>query len=107
VAGPERPDRGVYGITTAAELSGVAVPTLRLHERRGLLDPDRTHGWDPPVQPRRPGAPRAHRGPVADGVNLTGIAYILALQTQNTTLSSTNTDRQKENTSLRATGTTP
>jgi MerR family transcriptional regulator/heat shock protein HspR len=104
---PERTDRGVYGITTAAELAGVAVPTLRLYERRGLLDPDRTQGGtrryspDDLVRLERIGAL------VADGVNLTGIAHILALQTQNTTLSSTNTELQKENTRLRATGRTP
>jgi hypothetical protein len=41
--GPD-PDRGVYGITTAADLVGLGVQTLRLYEARGLLEPDRTAG---------------------------------------------------------------
>ena len=41
-----RPDaeRGVYGITVAAELVGMGVQTLRLYEARGLLEPDRKIG---------------------------------------------------------------
>jgi MerR family transcriptional regulator/heat shock protein HspR len=98
----ERTDRGVYGITTAAELAGVAVPTLRLYERRGLLTPSRTNGGtrrysqDDLTRLGRIGTL------VADGVNLTGIAQILTLQTTNTTLASTNKDLTVENTRLRA-----
>ncbi|EID81558.1 MerR family transcriptional regulator [Rhodococcus opacus RKJ300 = JCM 13270] len=39
-----RSGRGVYGITVAAELSGVAIQSLRLYERFGLLTPFRTAG---------------------------------------------------------------
>ena len=94
----ERTDRGVYGITTTAELTGVAVPTLRLYERRGLIDPERTNGGtrrysqDDLTLLGRIGAL------VADGVNLTGVAQILALQTANTTLRSTNENLVHENT---------
>ena len=35
---------GVYVISVAAELAGVHPQTLRIYERRGLLDPDRTSG---------------------------------------------------------------
>lgn len=38
------PDRGVYGISVAAELSGVPVQSLRLYERHGLLAPARSQG---------------------------------------------------------------
>ena len=41
--GPE-PDHGVYSISVAAELSGVAVQSLRLYERNGLLTPTRSEG---------------------------------------------------------------
>ena len=37
-------DRGVYGITVAAELSGAPLQSLRLWERHGLLSPARTDG---------------------------------------------------------------
>ena len=37
-------DRGVYGISVAAELVGLEAQSLRLYEARGLLTPDRTGG---------------------------------------------------------------
>jgi MerR family transcriptional regulator/heat shock protein HspR len=38
------PARGVYAISVAAELVGIDPQSLRLYERRGLLDPARTSG---------------------------------------------------------------
>jgi MerR family transcriptional regulator/heat shock protein HspR len=102
VALRERTDQGVYGITTTAELAGIAVPTLRLYERRGLLTPSRTSGGtrrysqDDLTRLERIGIL------VAAGVNLTGIAHILTLQTTNTTLRTTNEDLALENARLRA-----
>jgi len=44
----DRPDgrtnRAVYVISVAAELAGVHPQTLRIYERKGLLDPARTLG---------------------------------------------------------------
>jgi MerR family transcriptional regulator/heat shock protein HspR len=37
-------DRGVYIISVAAELAGVHPQTLRIYERKGLLQPFRTSG---------------------------------------------------------------
>ena len=37
-------DRGVYGISVAAELVGMGMQNLRLYEARGLLEPARTDG---------------------------------------------------------------
>ncbi|MGN6751348.1 MAG: MerR family DNA-binding transcriptional regulator, partial [Intrasporangium sp.] len=37
-------DRGVYGISVAAELVGMSAQSLRFYEARELLDPDRTAG---------------------------------------------------------------
>ena len=37
-------DRGVYVISVAAELAGVHAQTLRMYERKGLLNPQRTPG---------------------------------------------------------------
>lgn len=39
-----RSARGVYGISVAAELSGIGPQTLRLYERWGLVNPSRTAG---------------------------------------------------------------
>ena len=41
---PDREHRAVYVISVAAELAGVHPQTLRIYERRGLLDPARTGG---------------------------------------------------------------
>ena len=38
------PERGLYGITVAADLVGMGVQNLRLYEARGLLRPSRTTG---------------------------------------------------------------
>ena len=38
------PQRGVYGISVAAELVGMGVQNLRAYEARGLLEPERTDG---------------------------------------------------------------
>ena len=37
-------DRALYVISVAAELSGVHPQTLRMYERKGLLQPKRTEG---------------------------------------------------------------
>ena len=39
-----RERRAVYVISVAAELAGVHPQTLRIYERKGLLDPARTEG---------------------------------------------------------------
>ena len=56
-------DRAVYVISVAAELAGVHPQTLRVYERKGLLEPERTRGGQPSVlRPRsRPAGP--HPGP--------------------------------------------
>ncbi|HSJ51319.1 MAG TPA: helix-turn-helix transcriptional regulator [Actinomycetota bacterium] len=43
-ADPRSQDRAVYIISVAAELAGVHPQTLRMYERRGLLNPKRTTG---------------------------------------------------------------
>ena len=35
-------ERGVYAISVAAEMVSMQVQNLRVYERRGLLEPDRT-----------------------------------------------------------------
>ena len=41
---PRDPTRAVYVISVAAELAGVHAQTLRIYERKGLLEPARTPG---------------------------------------------------------------
>jgi DNA-binding transcriptional MerR regulator len=94
-------DHGVYGISVAAELSGIAVQTLRLYERHGLLMPGRSDGGT-----RRYSADDLARlrriSALADaGVNLAGIARILSLEDDNAELSEANTDLRSTNRTLR------
>jgi MerR family transcriptional regulator/heat shock protein HspR len=79
-------DRGVYGISVAAELVGMGVQTLRLYEARGLLQPARTDGGT-----RRYSAHDLDRirriGDLLDaGLNLAGIGMVLDLENQNAQL---------------------
>src|ERR1700739_2671634 len=108
--GVPAPSHGVYGITVAAELSGIPVQSLRLYERHGLLTPIRSDGGtrrysaDDLARPRRGrgigrgrGAPRRYSADdlarlrriselVAAGVNLAGIGRILSLEDDNAEL---------------------
>ena len=80
------PDQAVYGISVAAELSGIAVQSLRLYERHGLLTPVRSEGGT-----RRNSADDLARlervTTLLDaGVNLAGISRILDLEDDNAAL---------------------
>ena len=79
-------DRGVYGISTAAELVGMGPQNLRLYEARGLLEPDRTDGGT-----RRYSAHDLERlRRISDlldaGLNLAGISMVLGLENENAQL---------------------
>ena len=99
--GAPAPDQGVYGISVAAELSGIPVQSLRLYEQYGLLTPARSDGGT-----RRYSADDLARlqrisALVDAGVNLAGIARILSLEDDNSALSATNTDLRSTNRNLR------
>jgi MerR family transcriptional regulator, heat shock protein HspR len=75
------PAQGVYGITVAANLVGMDPQSLRLYERRGLLEPARTDGGT-----RRYSSDDLTRLQrisqlLAAGLNLAGIAMVLQLET--------------------------
>ncbi len=79
-------DRGVYGISVAADLVGMGVQNLRLYEARGLLEPARTQGGT-----RRYSANDLDRlrriGDLLDaGLNLAGIGMVLDLEGENARL---------------------
>ena len=94
--GVPRPDgeRGVYGISVAAELVGMGVQNLRLYETRGLLEPQRTEGGT-----RRYSADDLDRlrriGDLLEaGLNLVGIGIVLDLEAQNTQLRAEKEEQQ-------------
>jgi MerR family transcriptional regulator, heat shock protein HspR len=72
--------RAVYVISVAAELAGVHPQTLRIYERKGLLDPARTSGGN-----RRYSDDDLHRlrriaELTDDGLNLAGVRRVLELE---------------------------
>lgn len=74
--------RAVYVISVAAELAGVHPQTLRIYERKGLLEPARTTGGN-----RRYSDADLHRLQrihklTEEGMNLAGVARILELETR-------------------------
>ena len=75
--------RGVYGISVAAELSGMGIQNLRLYERRGLLEPDRTEGGTRRYSQDDVERLRRISALLADGLNLAGIAMVLVLEADN------------------------
>lgn len=79
-------DRGVYGITVAAELVGLEAQSLRLYESRGLLTPERTDGGTRRYSANDLARLRRIADLMASGVNLTGVGMLLELQDENTRL---------------------
>ena len=77
------PSRGVYGISVAAELVGMGSQTLRLYERRGLLEPARSDGGTRRYSSEDLERLRRIAYLVATGVNLAGVALVLDLQDAN------------------------
>ena len=95
-------ERGVYGISVAAELVGMGVQNLRLYESRGLLDPERTDGGTRRYSANDLDRLR-HIGDLLDaGLNLAGIGMVLDLETANSNLETANTNLKAANTQLRA-----
>lgn len=85
VPGPDG-DRGVYGISVAAELVGMGAQNLRLYESRGLLEPTRTNGGTRRYSTND--LVRLRRiGDLLDaGLNLAGIGMVLDLERENVRL---------------------
>ena len=87
---PLRARRGVYGISVAAELSGLDPQTLRLYERRGLLNPERTAGGTRRYSDNDLEIVQRIVELVGSGINIAGIARILELEANNAALKEDN-----------------
>ena len=81
-----RRDVGVFAISVAAEMTSMQVQNLRVYERRGLLEPDRTSGGTRLYS--ADDIERLHRirDLLAAGLNLAGIAAVLELEEENARL---------------------
>lgn len=76
-------DRGVYVISVVADLSGMHPQTLRMYERRGLIEPKRTSGnsrrySEKDVERLR----RIHQLTHEQGLNLEGVRIVMDLEGQ-------------------------
>ena len=78
--------RGVYGISVAAELVGSVPQNLRLYEACGLLSPARSDGGTRRYSNDDLDRLREIGRLLDDGLNLAGIATVLALQAANRAL---------------------
>jgi MerR family transcriptional regulator/heat shock protein HspR len=72
--------RAVYVISVAAELAGVHPQTLRVYERRGLVDPSRTDGGNRRYSQRDIEQLRRIQDLTAAGLNLEGVRRVLELE---------------------------
>src|SRR5438270_9954503 len=72
--------RGLYVISVAAELAGVHPQTLRIYERRGVLDPARTGGGSRRYSDRDIERLRRIQGLTGSGLNLAGVKLVMELE---------------------------
>jgi MerR family transcriptional regulator, heat shock protein HspR len=75
-----RERRAVYVISVAAELAGVHPQTLRIYERKGLLDPARTGGGSRRYSELDIDRLRRIQELTNDGLNLAGVKRVLELE---------------------------
>ena len=76
----ERSARAVYVISVAAELAGVHPQTLRIYERKGLVDPARTGGGSRRYSERDIERLRRIQELTNAGLNLEGVRRVIELE---------------------------
>jgi MerR family transcriptional regulator/heat shock protein HspR len=74
--------RAVYVISVAAELAGVHPQTLRIYERKGLLDPARTTGGSRRYSEHDIAQLRRIQDLTNAGINLEGVKRVLELESE-------------------------
>lgn len=77
-----RVSRAVYVISVAAELTGVHPQTLRIYERKGLLDPARTVGGSRRYSERDIERLRRIQDLTNAGLNLEGVRRVMELEAE-------------------------
>ncbi len=75
-------DRALYIISVAAELAGVHPQTLRIYERKGLIEPSRTEGRSRRYSDRDIALLQRIQELTNDGVSLAGVRRILELEAE-------------------------
>src|SRR4051812_49791696 len=75
--------RALYVISVAAELAGVHPQTLRIYERKGLVDPARTGGGSRRYSDRDIERLRRIQDLTNAGLNLEGVRRVIELEDEN------------------------
>lgn len=73
-------NRALYVISVAAELAGVHPQTLRIYERKGLVDPARTAGGSRRYSDADISQLRRIQELTNEGLNLAGVQRVLELE---------------------------
>jgi MerR family transcriptional regulator/heat shock protein HspR len=73
----------VYVISVAAELAGVHPQTLRIYERKGLVDPARTAGGSRRYSDADIAMLQRIQELTTEGLNLAGVQRVLELEAEN------------------------
>ena len=75
-----QPDRAMFSISIAAELTGLHPQTLRSYEREGLLEPARSAGGTRKYSPSEIDRLREISDLVSHGLNMAGVRRVLILE---------------------------
>ncbi|MFT5531180.1 MAG: MerR family transcriptional regulator/heat shock protein HspR [Candidatus Poriferisodalaceae bacterium] len=75
-------NRAVYVISVAAELAGVHAQTLRIYERKGLLEPARTPGGSRRYSERDIAMLQRIQDLTNEGLNLAGVKRVIDLENE-------------------------
>jgi MerR family transcriptional regulator/heat shock protein HspR len=78
----DRHTRAVYVISVAAELTGVHPQTLRVYERKGLLEPSRTDGGSRRFSEHDLDRLRHIQSLTNAGLNLEGVRRVMELEAE-------------------------
>ncbi|MEM9036235.1 MAG: MerR family transcriptional regulator [Actinomycetota bacterium] len=76
------PDHAVYVISVAAELAGLHAQTLRIYERKGLVEPSRTPGGSRRYSERDIERLSRITELTEQGLNLAGVQRVLELEAE-------------------------
>lgn len=74
--------QGVYVISVAAELAGVHPQTLRIYERKGLVDPARTGGGSRRYSDADIALLKRIQDLTGEGLNLEGVRRVMELEAE-------------------------
>ena len=95
------PSHAVYVISVAAELAGMHPQTLRIYERRGLVQPARSQGGNRRYSDVDIERLRRIQELAGEGMNLEGIRRVMALESEVERLRTENNElRQLANTAM-------